>query len=155
MIWTALVGSQAFADDVNRHLQAMGSAVQIPPGSIGGVTIGGKQHRILDLTVTWATRTNWPILRRAIVATMEQDSTTYLAQLGTAGALIQVIDPPGPPGQNPQPLTQRLNIPVRLLLALAAGVALTFLLDYLDDSVRGKSELEAMGFKVLAEIPKE
>jgi capsular polysaccharide biosynthesis protein len=35
---TALVGSQVFANDVNRHLTEMGSLVQIPPGSIGGVT---------------------------------------------------------------------------------------------------------------------
>jgi hypothetical protein len=29
------------------------------------------------------------------------------------------------------------------------------LLDYLDDSVRGKGELEAMGIPVLAEVPKK
>jgi capsular polysaccharide biosynthesis protein len=46
-------------------------------------------------------------------------------------------------------------LPVRLLLALAAGIALVFLLDYLDDSVRGRSELEAMGIAVLAEVPKK
>jgi capsular polysaccharide biosynthesis protein len=42
---------------------------------------------------------------------------------------------------------------VRLLLAVLVGVALCFLLDYLDDSVRNKSELEAMGISVLAEVP--
>ena len=86
---------------------------------------------------------------------MEEDSTDYLAQLGTQGALIQVIDPPSPPAQNPLSLTQRLDIPVRMLLALVVGVALTFLLDYLDDSIRGKAELEAMDIAVLAEIPKK
>jgi capsular polysaccharide biosynthesis protein len=43
---------------------------------------------------------------------------------------------------------------VRLLLALVAGLALTFLLDYLDDSVRGRADLEAMGIAVLGEVPK-
>jgi capsular polysaccharide biosynthesis protein len=75
--------------------------------------------------------------------------------LGTPGALIKVIDPPSPPTQNSISLTQRLDLPVRLLLALAAGLALIFLLDYLDDSVRGKAELEAMGIPVLAEVPKK
>jgi capsular polysaccharide biosynthesis protein len=152
---TAMVSSQIFADDVNRHLQEMGSAVQIPPGSIGGVTIGGKQHRILTLTVTWGNPDELADIAQAIVHTMEQDSGHYLAQLGTGGAMIKVIDPPGPPGQNPQPLTQRLSIPVRLLLALAAGVALTFLMDYLDSSVRGRAELEALDIPVLAEVPKQ
>jgi len=152
---TALVSSQVFANDVNRHLQEMGSTVQIPPSSIGGVTIGGKQHRILSLHVTWHNPDELAQIAQAIVATMEQDSSSYLAQLGTAGALIQVIDEPTPPGQNPLSLTQRLDLPVRILLALAVGIGLTFLVDYLDTSIRGRSELESMGIAVLAEVPKK
>ena len=86
---------------------------------------------------------------------MEQDSTHYMAQLGTPGALINVIDAPSPPAPNTLPLTQQLDLPIRVLLALGVGLALTFLLDYLDDSVRGKAELEAMGIAVLAEVPKK
>jgi capsular polysaccharide biosynthesis protein len=152
---TALVSSQAFAQDVNDHLLEMESPVQIPPNSIGGVTIGGKQHRILRLTVTWHDPDELADIAQAIVATMEQDSTGYMAQLGTPGALINVIDAPSPPAPNPPSLTQRLDLPVRLMLALVAGIALAFLLDYLDDSVRGKSELESMGISVLAEVPRK
>lgn len=71
------------------------------------------------------------------------------------GALITVIDEPSPPTPNPPSLTERLNLPIRLLLALAAGLALVFLLDYLDDSIRSGKELEAMGIPVLAEVPKK
>jgi len=152
---TGLVSSEAFATDVNHHLREMGSTVQIPPNSIGGVTIGGKQHRILRLTVTWGNPTELADIAQAIVAAMEQDSTHYMAQLGTPGALINVIDAPSPPTPNAPPLTQQLDLPIRLLLALGVGLVLTFLLDYLDDSVRGKSELEAMGIAVLAEVPKK
>jgi len=152
---TGLVSSQAFADDVNRHLREIGSPVQIPPHSIGGVTIGGKQHRILSLTVTWPNPAELADIAQAIVATMEQDSTHYMAQLGTPGALIHVIDAPSPPTPNALPLTQQLGLPIRILLALGVGLALTFLLDYLDDSARGKAELEAMGIAVLAEVPKK
>jgi len=74
---TALVSSQAFAQDVNDHLLEMESPVQIPPNSIGGVTIGGKQHRILRLTVTWHDPDELADIAQAIVATMEQDSTGY------------------------------------------------------------------------------
>ena len=51
-------------------------------------------------------------------------------------------------------LRERLDLPLRLLLALAAGVALAFLLDYLDDSVRSAAELEEMGLAVVGEIPR-
>lgn len=152
---TAIVSSQAFAADVNRRLAEMGSAVQIPPGSISGVTIAEKQHRIMRLNLSWGSAAELTDIAQAIVRVMEEDSPKYLTQLGTPGALINVIDEPAPPAANPASLTQRLNLPVRLLLALAAGLALTFLLDYLDDSVRSRSELEALGIPVLAEVPRK
>jgi len=151
---TAIVSSQAFAADINTRLEELGSAARIPPGVIGGVTIAEKQHRILRLNLTWGDPAQLADFSRAIVLVMQEDSPKYLTQLGTPGALIDVIDEPSPPAAAPPSLTQRLNLPVRLLLALAAGVALTFLLDYLDDSVRGRSELEALDIPVLAEVPK-
>lgn len=151
---SAIVSSGAFAADVNRRLTEIGSSVQIPPGSIGGVTIAEKQHRILRLNVSWGNAAELADIASAIVTVMEEDSPKYLSQLGTPGALINIIDEPSPPAANPPSLTQRLNLPVRLILALAAGVALAFLLDYLDDSVRGRSELEALGIPVLAEVPR-
>jgi len=152
---TAIVSSQAFAGDVNKRLAEMGKSVRIPPGSIGGVTIAEKQHRILRLNLSWGNAEELADIANAVVVVMEEDSPKYLIQLGTPGALINVIDPPSPPSENPPSLTQRLDLPVRLLLAFAAGIALAFLLDYLDSSVRGRAELEAMGVSVLAEIPKK
>lgn len=150
---TAIVSSQAFAEDVNRRLEEMGSLTRIPAGSIGGVTMAEKQHRILRLNMSWGNAAELNDIGRAVVTVMEQDSPKYLTQLGTPGALIQVIDPPAPPAANSPSLTQRLDLPVRLLLALVAGVALVFLLDYLDDSVRGRADLESLGLAVLAEVP--
>jgi capsular polysaccharide biosynthesis protein len=78
-----------------------------------------------------------------------------VTQLGTPGGLIAAIDAPTPPAAIPPSLTQRLDLPVRLLLALVAGLALAFLLEYLDDNVRDRAELEALGVTVLAEVPKK
>ena len=39
------------------------------------------------------------------------------------------------------------------ILALAAALGFVFLLDYLDESVRGAGEVEDMGLAVLGEIP--
>jgi len=129
--------------------------VQLPPGSIGGVTIAEKQHRILRLNINWPNAAELADIAQAVVVVMEEDSPKYLTQLGTPGALIDIIDPPSPPGENPPSLTRKLDLPVRLLLAFVAGIALAFLLDYLDAGVRGREELEAMGISVLAEIPRK
>ena len=152
---TAIVNSQAFAADVNRRLEEMGSSVRIPPGSIGGVTFGEKQHRVLRLDLAWGDAAELSDISQAVVRAMEEDSVQYLNPPGAPGALVQAIDQPTSPIANSRSLTERLQLPVRLLLALGAGIALAFLLDYLDDSVRNRSELEAMGINVLAEVPKK
>ncbi len=152
---TAIVTSQAFANDINRQLTAAGNTLQIPPGIIGGVTVAEKQHRILRLNIGWGNAEELAQIAQAVVAVMAQESPKYLTQLGTPGALITLIDEPTPPAANAPSLTERLDLPIRLMLALAAGLALTFLLDYLDDSIRSKVELEAMEINVLAEIPKK
>ncbi len=152
---TEIVRSQAFAADVNRHLAEMDSDIRIPSNAVSGVTIAEKQHRILRVNVSWGHPDELATIGQAIVATMEEDSPKYLSQLGTPGGLVKVIDQPSVPALNPPSLTQRLDLPVRLLLALVAGLAMVFLLEYLDDSVRDRAELESMGIPVLAEVPKK
>jgi capsular polysaccharide biosynthesis protein len=56
--------------------------------------------------------------------------------------------------QIPAGLRAALELPLRLILAIGAGVGLAFLVDYVDPTVRTRRELEAMGLEVLAEIPK-
>lgn len=145
---TNLISSQDLTANVNKHLEEMGNSVKIPPGIISTE----KQHRVLRLNVNWGNADELVEIAKAVVITMEKDVAKYFPQ--TSAPIIQVIDPPTPPAANPPSLTQRLNLPVRLLLALVAGLALTFLLDYLDDSVRGRADLEALGVSVLAEVPK-
>ena len=49
---------------------------------------------------------------------------------------------------------EQLDLPLRVLLALAAGIGLAFLWDYLDDSVRDRADLEQMGIAVLGVVPR-
>ena len=86
---------------------------------------------------------------------MVENSIKYFPQSSETNTTITLIDTTGPFLANPPSLRQRLDLPIRLILALAAGIGLTFLLDYLDDSVRDRAELEAMGITVLAEVPKK
>ena len=51
-------------------------------------------------------------------------------------------------------LREQVDIPIRVLIALLAGIALAFVLDYLDSSVRDAREVEALGLHVLGEIPR-
>ncbi len=91
---------------------------------------------------------------------METSSTIELGNAAfqlrvSLGREVQVtlLDNPSvaPVGRS---LRQRLEWPLRVILALIAGVGLLFLLDYLDTSVRRSEELEAMGLPVVGTIPR-
>jgi capsular polysaccharide biosynthesis protein len=142
-----VVKSQAFAQDI-----AQRAGLAIPAGAIQGATAAGKLHRILSVSITWPNAQELERIAQAVVATLTEGGLTYFAQLGTERAAVALIDPPaiGAVGRS---LRQRLDLPLRLILALAAGVALAFLLDYLDTTVRHRADLESLGLPILAEIP--
>lgn len=148
--FSEVVKSQAFAQDVSERLQ--GEGVTVSAGAIQGYTVAAKQHRILTITITWPNPQEVQAIAQAAVRALQEEQTKYFAQLGAAGAQVFVIDPPKvvPLGV---PLRERLDLPIRVLLGLLAGLGLAFLLHYLDDSIREAEEVEALGIPVLGSIP--
>ncbi len=146
-----IVRSGAFADAVGRRLAGQGIAV--PAGAISANTQPGKLHRIFTVIVTWPDEAQLRAIADAVAATLTQGSSEFFAQFNPAEADIHLIDPPSI-GRVGRPAREQLDLPLRVLLALAAGVALAFLLDYLDDSMRSRDDLERLGLAVLAEIPR-
>jgi capsular polysaccharide biosynthesis protein len=146
-----IVRSQVFTREVSRRTAEQG--ITIPPGAIGSSTQPGKLHRILTVNVSWPDAAQLETIADAVVATLTESSADFFAQFSAEEADIRLIDPPvigevGPSARD------RLDLPLRILLALAAGAGLAFLLHYLDDSVQGSDDLEALGVPVLGEIPK-
>ena len=157
-----IVKGGAFAAAVQAQMTASGDPEPInPAGSISG----SAEHRILTVTVarTGSATDDEEAARiadevghiaNAAAAVLQERAGEFFGQVARNAAAADVVlnDPPVvvpvPPG-----LTARLDLPLRLGLALLAGVALTFLLDYLDTTIRDRAELEAMGLPVLGEIP--
>jgi len=153
--FSEVVKSGAFAQDVSHRLSTQG--VDVQPGAIQGFTVAQKQHRILSIIITWPDEEEVKAIAQATIAALEEESQKYFPQLGVAGAQLFVIDGPSIPGWTPirlgPSLRERLDLPMRLVLGLIAGVGLAFLLDYLDDSLRETEEVEALGIPVLGRIP--
>lgn len=143
-----VVKSGAFAQDV-----AVASGVPVPPGAIQGATSAGKLHRILSVSIIWGDRAQLEQLAQAVVTVLQTQSGRYFAQLGAEQAVVSVIDPPNIAAIGPS-LRQRLDLPLRLALALVAGIGLAFLLDYVDPSVRGRGDLQTFDMAILGEIPR-
>lgn len=143
-----ILHSEMFAADVNSNLQ--GTNLVIDKNAISGSV--EKQHRIMSMAITWSDEKQASIIANAAAKALETQNAKYFKQLGSEGASVTIIDGPDV-GLVPPSLRERLDLPIRLVLALAAGLMLAFLIDYLDDTVRDARELEAMGLRVLGEIP--
>lgn len=146
-----VVRSSAFAQAVSKRLADQG--ISMPVGAIGASTQPGKLHRIFTVSITWPDEAQLRAIADAVAATLTEGSADFFAQFTPAEADIRLIDTPAI-GRVGRPAREQLGIPLRVLLALAAGVALAFLLDYLDDSVRDRSDLERLGLPLVGEIPR-
>ena len=142
-----VVKSQVFAQDV-----ATLAGVAVSPGSIQGSTSAGKLHRILNISITWHDGTELAQIADGVVLALQAHGSDYFAQLSTDSAVISLIDPPTLTQVGPS-LRQRLDLPLRLILSLVAGIGLAFLLDYLDVSIRDRADLKELGLPIFAEIP--
>lgn len=141
----AAVRGNAFAAAVQERL-----GPEAPPlaGAFGAAT----EHRVLTVSITWGDAAQLADIANAAGAVLQENGGDFVGPLGNARPVLRLIDQPVvfPLGRS---LKQKLDVPLRLGLALLAGVALTFLLDYLDTSLRDRSDVEDLGLAVLGEIP--
>ncbi len=143
-----ILHSEMFANDVNTNLQ--GTGITVTKDNISGAV--EKQRRIMSMTITWSNPDQARTIGQAAARTLETQNNKYFKQLGSEGASVTVIDGPDVAPVTPG-LRERLDIPIRLALALIAGLCLAFLVDYVDNAIRSGQEVEAMGIPVLGEIP--
>ena len=85
---------------------------------------------------------------------LKEQNDKGLPQLGGIPAEMVQLDPPIV-NQVPPGITKQLELPLRIALAIGAGIGLAFLVDYLDPTVRESKELESMDIPVIVEIPKK
>ena len=148
--FTQFVSSQAVADAISQRLAGQG--IQVPPGVLQSSTASEQIHRVVTIRVTWADPNEALAILNAAVEVLMQEAPAYFGRLELEQPQVTLFDGPGV-SPVPPTLSERLDLPVRLLLALLAGIALAFLLDYMDDSIRGRQDLEDMKIQVLAEVP--
>jgi len=124
-----------------------------PGTNLAGVLGAATEFRVLTVSAHGPDEAQLVEIAAAATAVLNEEAAALVGPLGDARPVLRPIDPPVvvPMGRG---LRDKLEIPIRLGLALLASVAGVFLLDYLDRSVRGPDELEAMDISVLAEIPR-
>ncbi len=146
-----LVQGASFMQDLRARLKD-----KLPSAS--GSIKAKKSHRVLTMTVTSGTKDEAIALAQAATDVLGEKSADgkqrYFGQLTAKEQVVTVVDPPaitaGPGARS------MLDLALRGILGLLVGLALAFLLDYLDDTVRGAEDAEGLlGVPALGEIPAE
>ena len=143
-----LLRSEAFAADVSAE---MGNTVE--PEAIVNLTRTKKTHRLLDVQIV----SNSPQTAMAIAEAYERVLNTklseYLAFLQANNGFVRIVNRPKVARTNTLPLTAA-EVGLRTMAGLLGAVGLAFLLEYVDDRLRDRRQVESfLGTTVLAEIP--
>jgi capsular polysaccharide biosynthesis protein len=141
-----------FAEAVSAWLAAQG--IDVPPGAIQGGLAADNTRSMLTISVTAADSETLGYILDGVIAVMIEDNAAALPQLGGEMAILTQLDEPV---VNPiaAGIRDQLDLPLRVALALMAGVGLVLLAHYLDPTVRDRVELEHLGIPLIGEIPGE
>jgi len=143
-----IIKSDAFAADVKRALND-----PMEGAAIRQVIRTKKTHRILEVTVQAPTEEQAGRLATGIDEVIRTQGAKYLAQLATPNSQIARIDDPSVHPATTTP-AQALDIALRGLVGLLAGLLLAVLAEYLDSRLRSARDVEqSLGLRVLGEIP--
>ncbi len=154
------VASEFLNDDVGKVIEGGAFMSQLRAraekerGSVpGGYFETKKAHRVMTVSAISNNPDDALLLSRIAVEMLTEPRSPYFETISAQNPQVTVVDPPAITGSTPAGRIG-LDIVIRTLLGLFAGIALAFLLDYLDDTVRGQRDLEDQaGLAVLGEIP--
>ncbi|MGE3269560.1 MAG: YveK family protein [Chloroflexota bacterium] len=143
-----LLRSEAFASDVSDEL-----GQTIKPEVIVDLTRTKKTHRLLDIQIASNDYDSALAIAQAYERVIDAKLSEYLAFLQANNGFVRIVNRPKVTRTNSLPLTAA-EIGLRTMAGLVGAVGLAFLLEYLDDRLRDRRQVESfLGTKVLAEIP--
>ncbi len=147
--------TRAFAEAVAARLAKDGLSTD--PAAIQGAIVTDNAQSIAVVYLTWPDPAQAAAVARAVAAELTENGAAYFPQIpwpDEAGPAARLLDEPVPVPLPPSLRAQLLGPAVRLALALGAGIGLALLWHYLDPTVREEAELETLGLRVLACIPR-
>lgn len=149
---TDWVKTTSFSEAVSEELKGQG--IQLAPGQIQAGIVSDNERSVMMVNLSGSSADQLKSVAAAVTKVLQTRSGEFFPQIGDRGVEVKALDDPVIMPTSP-PLTARLNPLIRFALGLAGGVALAFLVDYLDPSIHEREEVEKMGLKVLAELPRK
>ncbi len=141
-----------FAIAVSEQLAKQGH--DIPAHEIQGGMAADNARSMLTLSISNGNPESLALIMDGVIAVLVADNAQALPQLGGDSAVLTQLDQPVV-NSLPSGIRGQLELPVRILLALFAGLGLTLLVEYLDPTIRDRYEVKRLGLDTLGEIPKK
>jgi capsular polysaccharide biosynthesis protein len=146
-----VVNGNVFADAVRQTLQGPDFNLPLKVDDVRGAIVARRQHRVLFVDVSTGDRARSMAIARAVGVTLARDPLKYFAK-GDLGQNIIPIDDPIVAHSNR--VTGAFRVALQTAVALFAGLALAFLLAYLNDRIRDPADVrEALALPVLGQLP--
>ena len=117
-----------FASEVSRELERQGIA--IPTNALTGRLAADNKRSVMTMFITWDDARQLEAIATAAIKVLQTQNAQAFPQLGPSGAVVRAVDPVNV-GQVPLGLRAQLELPVRVGLALAVGLALVFVAHYI------------------------
>ena len=139
--------AQTVAEDATSH----GHAIAAP--EVAGSITSDHLRSIVVLYLNGGDQEKLTAIASSAAHVFQTRNGVVFPQNGPSGATVTPLDTPAVAPALPS-LRSRLDIPIRIGLALALGIALAFAAHYFDPCIRDRQEVEALGLTIVGEIPK-
>lgn len=141
-----------FAEAVSEYLLTQG--IGMPPEAIQGGISADNTRSMLTVSLNGPDPLMVAQMMDGVIAVLTEQNAAALPQLGGENAVLVQMDEPV---VNPIPagIRSQLDLPLRVALALAAGLALALAAEYLDPTVRDRRDMDELGLEILGSIPRK
>jgi capsular polysaccharide biosynthesis protein len=141
-----------FSEAVSEYLAEEGHV--IPAHAVQAGLVADNARSMLTISLTNGDAQLLALMMDGVIAVLTSENAQALPQLGGETAILTQLDQPV---VNPLPIgiSSQLDLPLRVMLALFAGVGLALLVEYLDPTIRDRHEAELLGLQILGEIPRK
>ena len=147
---TDWVRGGTFATAVSQKLAEQG--VNVPAGTFP--VAADNTRSMLTLSITYPDPEVLGVIMEAAMVVLTEENAGALPQLGGETAVLVQLDMPVVTPIAPS-LRSRLELPLRVVMAVVVGVGLALLVEYLDPTIRDRDELAVLELTILGEIPKK
>jgi hypothetical protein len=147
---TDWVRTSSFVSEITAKTGAVN--VQFDPAALG--IAADNERSVGQLTMSYPDLDTLDAIIDAALDVLQSRAQLYFPQLGGQPALVRVLDVPTIVAA-PPPITNRLAPFIKIGLGLLAGIALAFLAEYLDPTVRRRQQVEMLGLPVVGTLPRD